>query len=124
MVDKILKAGLKSPELISSLQLSTLNNSDIVLGFKVLALHKPEPPIFYHQFIYSFLCKTNQFNPYTLFFQDLEFSNLSAFMKSIIRNYYKRQIVELLPFQKFEIIELIKYVAELNSDIKYQDTSI
>ena len=78
MVSSILKAGLKCPELITNLQLRWFDSKDITLAFHVLALHKPQPPIFYTQFAYNFLGR-----PHSLVLRDLEFTTITGFMKSI-----------------------------------------
>ena len=115
MVSSILKAGLKCPELITNLQLRWFDSKDITLAFHVLALHKPQPPIFYTQFAYNFLGR-----PHSLVLRDLEFTTITGFMKSIVGSYHKMQKIQLPFIDKEQTIELIASAAELNMDAKYQ----
>lgn len=120
MVTRTLQAAFKSPELLGSLQLRGFTTSDIILGLQIIALHKPNPPVFYTQFVYSFLGNS----AFEFFLKDLEFVSVSAFAKSFIRNYYKFKDLQVMEFEKGEMVELIKSAVQLIGNEKYHESAL
>jgi hypothetical protein len=123
MVTKVLQAAIRCPELLSGLNLGLFTGPDILLGFKALSIHKPNPPLFYTQFVYSFLRTKPEFKPYVLILNDLEYNSIRSIGKSIIKNYYKLQYVPIPPFSNPDTVEMIGYCSDLCSDDKYTRTA-
>ena len=123
MISTYLKAAFKCPELLNNLHVELFTNTDIILAFQVLAVHKPQVPGFYTQFTYSFLKNNQKFSPFLNFLSHLQFSSLFDLSKSIFKEYNKLKTFELQEFTKIEVIEMIISTSLLCEDSKYKDTA-
>ncbi|OMJ67421.1 hypothetical protein SteCoe_35418 [Stentor coeruleus] len=121
--EKILKAAVKCPELLHTLTLSQLQKHDLLLAFNILSQHKPSPPLFYTQFCYSFLHSNPHFSKSSLILKDINYSSLKSSISSIISNYFKLQMRNIIFFNIEESIQLLESTTELCKCEIYENTA-
>lgn len=123
LAHKTLKAAMKCPELLQTLTLSQIQKPDLLLAFSILSQHKPNPPLFYTQFCYSFLYSNPYFSKTSLILKDINYSSLKSSISSIISNYFKLQIRNASFFTIEEAIGLLESSAELCKSDLYENTA-
>lgn len=123
MVDKILKASLKSPQILSSLTIQQFSQSDIVLALSILNQTRPPPPLFYTQLVSNLLSSHFKYNPSILALQEFDQASLLNSLKNISLQYFRIKKIRLKPFSVRDSIEAIKSLSELAEDEKYEKTA-
>lgn len=123
MVDKLLKASIKNPELLSSIMIKQLTRPNLILAMQVLPHTTSSPPIFYSQILSSLLRHHHKYNPSILAFKDFDKTSIIQSFKSALMNYFRIKLVHLDKFNLEDSLKMIEILTDLRKNSIYSETA-
>jgi hypothetical protein len=123
MVEKIFKAALVNPELISTLSAQKFSRDNLLQGMQILLETKQDPPLFYTQLLSTLLKNHSKYNRRVLAFKDFNKNAIFSSLKKVFIKNFRLNYIALEPFGFKDSLVMIKTLALLREDEKYKESA-